>query len=271
MNIDSVTLVYFSPTKGTRKVLQAIAKGFEAQKIEKIDLTRPQNRENGLAKIETDLLIVGIPVYEERVLDFLKPCLENLQGMGQPALAVAVYGNVGYGIVLKELQEIFEKQGFKTLGGGAFIARHSFSHTELPIAEKRPNRDDLKLAADFGHQAATKLGKLDSAEQMPEISLPGHLPFQSLVLPVGSAKLFVQVPEVNMDKCTECGACVKACPMAAINAENYAIDTSKCLRCFACVHSCPHEARQIDLKLSFIVKNFLKSAVEKPQQPVWFL
>ena len=261
MKIDSVTLIYFSPTRTTQKVLGAIARGVGVSKVEKINLTRPQARQADLLPVESDLLVIGMPVYEERVPGFLWPLLESLQGRGQPALAVAVFGNVGYGIVLQQLSDLLQRKGFLPFGGGAFVGEHSFTHAELPVAPKRPERNDLQAAEEFGRRAAEKLAEFESAVQVPAARLPGHLPLQARILPENSARWFVEVPQISNGSCTGCGACVKACPVEAIDAVNFFVDETKCVRCFACVRSCYAGSREIKLKIPWLVKMNLHSAV----------
>jgi len=48
---------------------------------------------------------------------------------------------------------------------------------------------------------------------------------------------------VNLEKCAGCGACVDACPAAAISIEDSkAVISSACVDCGACVSACPLEA-----------------------------
>jgi ferredoxin len=49
---------------------------------------------------------------------------------------------------------------------------------------------------------------------------------------------------VISDDCTQCGACVSACPVDAISEGDpkYVIDADACIDCGACVGECPVEA-----------------------------
>jgi ferredoxin/flavodoxin len=271
MNIKTISLVYFSPTRTTKKVLHAITKGFGTASIEKMDLSLPQKRDQVLPPVTSDLLIIGMPVYEEHIPNFVLPALNTLQGNGQPAVAVAVYGNVGYGIVLRQLADIIHNRGFHLAAGGAFIGEHSFSHSELPIAVQRPDVNDLEIAAIFGKQVAEKLAPLTTGSDLPRLDLPGHLPLQARILPEFSSRWFAAQPDIQAELCNSCGACAKVCPVGAIDPQTFAIDPKKCVRCFACVRACPKAAREIQLKIPWVVKRFLNSAKVHPQQPTLFL
>ena len=67
MNIESVKLVYFSPTGTTKAVVQAIARGIAAGTVDELDITRQAARRESLTIAENELLIVGVPVYMGRV------------------------------------------------------------------------------------------------------------------------------------------------------------------------------------------------------------
>jgi len=48
---------------------------------------------------------------------------------------------------------------------------------------------------------------------------------------------------IDLDKCTGCGACVKCCPFASISVENGKAETDQsCTLCGACVEACPFDA-----------------------------
>jgi NADH-quinone oxidoreductase subunit F/NAD(P)H dehydrogenase (quinone)/NADP-reducing hydrogenase subunit HndC len=51
--------------------------------------------------------------------------------------------------------------------------------------------------------------------------------------------------EVNVEKCTKCGACFRACPAEAIRWEKKKpafIDKKKCIKCMSCISNCRFDA-----------------------------
>ena len=50
--------------------------------------------------------------------------------------------------------------------------------------------------------------------------------------------------QVDVEKCTGCGACVDACPVDAITVENdiAVVDEAECVECGACAEECPNDA-----------------------------
>lgn len=80
-----------------------------------IDLTLPKVREACIPLIEGDIVLIGVPVYEERIPEIVYPFLANLKGNEKSIVLVGVYGNIGDGIVLNELDFITQKAGFKVV------------------------------------------------------------------------------------------------------------------------------------------------------------
>ncbi len=140
MELNSALVVYFSPTGTTRKILNAVTEGMGIEKTKVLDLTGPGARSTSGYTVEEDIVIIGIPVYEERIPPFLYPSLEGIRGSGKSVVLAAVYGNIGEGIVLKELKEISGQAGMKVVVAASFIGEHSFSYHELPIALGRPDK-----------------------------------------------------------------------------------------------------------------------------------
>lgn len=267
MKCINAHLLYFSPTGTTRTILKNIALGMGIEKTTEINLTRPQTRQEPLPTLNNEILLVGMPVYEDRIPPLVRPILENLHGLGQYAIVVAVYGNVGYGAVLQELETLLTKKDFNVIAGAAFIGEHSFSHAEFPIASKRPDDSDKYTAREFGRQIAEKL----SAPPVTSLTFPGHLQLMSYLLPEGSAAGFAHPPNFDPARCNHCGRCANSCPVGAIYPVSMAVNDSKCLRCFACVRVCPQNARSIQLKHAWLVKRVLKNAATHRQEPQLFL
>lgn len=265
------TLVYFSPTHTTQKVLRAIAAGMGLGQVVEVNLTTPAARSNLPPAITSDLLLLGMPVYEEHIPTILLPILNKLSGRGQPAVVVAVYGNVGFGVALREMAALASESGFRVVAGAAFTGEHSFSHDKLPVAAGRPDQRDLQTAQSFGARIAARLNGLPQNQPGNSIAMPGKLPLISRLLPPNSSTLFAHLPTVDPEACIQCGACARACPAGAIDADSLQIDESKCLRCFACVRACRAVARVISLRNKWISYPFLKVKSKRSHPPVLIL
>ncbi|HMK66217.1 MAG TPA: 4Fe-4S ferredoxin, partial [Thermodesulfobacteriota bacterium] len=200
MTLNSLTLIYFSPTGGTQKVLEAIARGMQVRKVEHVNITSPDVAALPLIEIPADLAVIAVPVYAGRVPLKAIERMQHLRGMETPALIVVVYGNREFEDALLELKTLAINQGFRPLAAAAFIAEHSYSTTETPLAVGRPDPDDLEKARLFGRQAFEKLQSGDR-NSSPLIEVPGNFPHKERVVRPPES------PGSRKDLCTLCGTC----------------------------------------------------------------
>ncbi|MGE5626563.1 MAG: EFR1 family ferrodoxin [Solirubrobacterales bacterium] len=271
MLIESVTTIYFSPTGTTKKIINSIVKGMDIQSKQIIDLTLPKNRVAEVPSITGDIVLIGVPVYEERIPEIVYEILENLKGNGKPVVIVSVYGNIGDGITLNQLDYLTENAGFKLVAAGSFVAEHSFSTNETPVAQNHPDEYDLKTAETFGKNIINKLKGINDLKDI-SIKIPkGKLPIMAKILPKNSARLFTYPPSADMNICNHCNACVTLCPGGAIDNKSFEIDEALCLRCFCCVKRCPKNARRIIYKHKFIVSKVLTMKSKVLKEPKIYL
>lgn len=230
-------LISFSPTNSTKRILEAIASGISSQVTELVDLTLPPTISSQNIEISADLVLIGVPVYSGRVPLTAVSRLQKLTANNIPAILVVVYGNRHYDDALLELNDITIECGFKPIGAGAFIAEHSFSTADFPIAKARPDVDDLHKAKEFGQDISKKLTDNKSPNL---IKVPGNFPYKERVVSTGVS------PETDKELCIDCKKCVHVCPTSAIPVDEPTFtNTNECIICCACIKVCPVEARKI--------------------------
>jgi ferredoxin len=264
LDIISLKLIYFSPTRTTKKVLESIAAGIQVQTIEHIDLTPYETRKRRFKELQNELTIIGTPVYGGRVPADAARRLRRLKGNNTPAVIVVVYGNRHYDDALLELNDLVIAIGFKPVAAGVFVAEHTFSRENMPIAGGRPDAEDIEKARKFGKEIREKLKKNRVIGDIPPLKVPGNFPY--IKLP--DAKEILQIyPSTEETLCKKCETCITVCPAAAITITDKVItDKDACILCCACVKNCPTHARTMDSpRLQKIVESMSKRLSERKE------
>jgi len=237
-------IIYFSATGTTKVLVEAISQGLSGD-VYFTNVTLPESRKDNLIA-DCDLTIIAAPVYGERIPHFLYDFYEQINGNGSPLVAVAVYGNMGFGISLEQFKDLADKSNFKLIAAGAFIGQHTYATKAAPIAYGRPDQDDLKQARIFGENIQKKM----DTGHFPPVDLPkSALPKFITEFPDTGTRFLIRQPRVIKSACTTCGACARKCPVGAIDRKTLEISEQKCLRCYACVKACPKAARIADFRL----------------------
>ena len=289
IKINKLSLIYFSPTGGTQKVVREIAIGMNFQKSEQLNLIKRSNikRQNFT---NNDVVIIGVPVYSGRIPLTVINRLKKIRANNTKTILVVVYGNRHYNDALLELKNLVVDLGFFPIAAAAFIGHHSYSSDKYPIAVGRPNIDDLKIANNFGKQIMSYIKQKETQHRNAQlvdlpivsqresqhsedstnlnirklssnfIKVPGTHPYRER-----SEKLKVK-PKIDMDLCDFCGMCQKVCPVDAISIfeDRIDIDEDLCIYCHACVRKCPQKAMAIDDER---IVGFAKGLHENCKQP----
>jgi ferredoxin len=266
MKIRSLKLAYFSPTGNTRSIIQALSHGINQNNAVRIDLTKPNIRKMQLQTSKNDLLVVAVPVYIGRVPALLNEWLHRIKAHKTPTVCIVVYGNRAYDDALLELKNILIKRGCTPIACAAYIGEHSYSSSETPIAEARPDINDLNHAKLFGRKINEKLLSLSSVEYISDIKIPGNCPYR------GDTKLWsIDFIAIN-NECTQCGTCAEVCPVNAIDSENSnLIDKERCITCCACIKNCPQNARTMKSSQVKVAAKRLNELYKEPKRPEYFL
>lgn len=246
MKITRVNAVYFSATGNTQKVVTSIAKQVaDALQLEyhTHDFTLPDKRKEPISFGETDLVIVGLPVYAGRIPNLLLPYVrDSISGNGALGVPVVLYGNRNFDDALIELRDVMEQNGFHTIAAGGFIGEHSFSKI---LGAGRPDAADMEVAAELG---ARIIARVENPSDGP-IAVRGEQPIRPYYTPrdrKGTPINILKVKPKTSEDCIQCGICAAVCPMGAISKDNAADIPGTCTKCCACEKKCPVGAKYFD-------------------------
>ena len=248
--------IYFSPTGGTKKVMEALEKGF-AGEVQEIDICvagKGESREFS----EKDLCLVGVPSYGGRVPAAALNKMAEWKGNGAKAVPVIVYGNRAYEDTMKELEDFLEERGFICAAGIAAVAEHSIVRR---CASGRPDAEDRKELAEYAEKIWKKVTE-DSLCGKPE--LPGKRPYKDF-------KGVALKPESGKE-CNSCGLCAELCPVGAIPVDNPGeTDKERCISCMRCVAVCPSHARTLDREMTAATEQKLEKVCAQRKENELFL
>lgn len=273
MELKKVWAVYYSATGTTAKTVRAAAEALArrlALPMEEDSFTRPGERARIRSYTESDLVVVGSPTYAGRLPNKLLPDFRsNLRGNGALAVPVVMFGNRGYDNALAELCALLEAGGFHTVAAGAFVGRHAFTDA---LAFGRPGWSDLREAEAFAVQIADKVR--GAAEIPAPVQAPGD-PAAAYYVPRGvdgePAKFLRARPRTELSRCSGCGACVRACPMGAIDPADPARVPGTCIKCQSCVRRCTRRAKYFDDPAFLSHVAMLENTCREPKSNETFL
>ncbi len=262
--------IYFSPTGGTKRVVDCLAEGILSAggqesrgiaadgeesggnpKPREVDLSDARLDFESFRFREGELCVIGVPSYGGRVPAVAIQRIGRMSGGGATAVIAAVYGNRAYDDTLLELKETAEAAGFRAICAVAAVAEHSIARE---YGAGRPDEKDREELHAFARKIQGKLAGEErdlGADGKQELAVPGKKPFREY----GG----VPVKPVGGKGCTRCGLCAARCPVGAIPRENPAkVDKKICISCMRCVAVCPEGARKANPVLLFGAKQMLK-------------
>lgn len=253
MTYNNVNLIYFSATGTTQKIVTTVAKGMN------IDSSKHYNITKGIDEVVNipadNVAVFGMPVYAGRIPQIMVESLNKFTGNDTPAIMVCAYGNREFDDALLELKDIVEKNRFKVISAGAFIAEHSIFPK---IAQARPDDNDLALISEFGCKSIEILKNKDIS-QLSETRVSGNHPYRDTSP--------IPFKMKTSKECNSCGLCAKECPTQAISKESpKKVDKTKCILCAHCIAICPKKAKHFGgILYSIVSKKFIKNYSERKE------
>ena len=228
--MKKVTTAYFSPTGNSKKYSILLAEKIGLP-FEQLDFTKKENRQNNFIFSKEDIVIFSAPVYAGRLPNI--NLFEIVEGNGVYVICVVTYGNREYDDALLELKDKCEQKGFHVIAAAAWIGKHTYSEI---LGADRPNEKDILKIEELATYIYDGIEKQKfQGEHLKVKGNPNYCEHKALSF----------VPQPN-EKCSQCGSCIKKCPIGAIDSKTLLADAEKCISCFACVKGCTKHARKTE-------------------------
>jgi ferredoxin len=211
------------------------------------------------------LIIFASPVYSGRIPEIATNRFRHIKGSNTPAVLIVVYGNRAYEDALLELKQIAQEQDCLPIAAGAFIGEHSYHSKQFPIAEDRPDKEDIKKAIDFGKKIRNILSK--KSLDIGKLTVPGNIAYRRRTEFKGRIS-----PETHHNACILCGLCADTCPTTSIKLEKEVkTNQTTCIRCCACIKVCPMGARIPTKKILELAKWLYDNYSERKEPEIFIL
>ncbi|MGE5370693.1 MAG: EFR1 family ferrodoxin [Solirubrobacterales bacterium] len=240
-----VLIVYFSATGNTKYGAELVQFGIEQTEGTRCDCV-PIHRFAGGMVFEYDLIGFACPVFAYKPPLNMLALIQNLpDGGGKPCFTFVSYAGAlsnTFWILKTEL----EKRNYVCLAQKEMLAQGSWTTERAPGRihyENEPSAVTQKGIIAFGKELPGVFERYINSGHM-EASPAFRLGFRHIISWFYNDFILEHffTTKVNLDRCTNCGLCVKRCPTGRMHYDRFPNPKGKCVGCYQCINRCPENA-----------------------------
>ncbi len=244
-----ISLYYYSGAGNTKFITDKLIKQLIA-KQHSVNCTRINNRNISLIDRNSDLILIGFPVYDLSAPELVQLLLKNIDSLNKPIAFFCTKAFLSVNAIL-ELVEISETKGMKAVAAQDFYMPATDA---LALFAKKNSRTEKILKSFHSRNIDKKLTKfINRIEKGEKLKIAKKwYSYLAFLIPEKTKKSFHNqytkyIPEFYSikDICIECMLCVKGCPRENIRFDEGIKFGLECDMCLRCLHHCPVDSIQL--------------------------
>ncbi|WP_270304973.1 EFR1 family ferrodoxin [Terrisporobacter petrolearius] len=236
----NITMIYFSGTGNSKYIVDYLGNKLKENnhnvKIYNIE-------QNPIVPIDTDLLVIGGPIYAGNVPEkLIRWVLRNVPESSANSIVYSTSAGLINANGVDSLAKKLSKKGYNILAKETYLMPRNFYFGKYP----KNTKDEVdKMLEDVNKQLDELVDKicLDTLSSK-EFENKGVLGKDLLAETFSVMSRFMGKSFSVDDNCIKCGICVKNCPENNINfgKDKNIRFSNKCMLCCRCIHNCPKNA-----------------------------
>lgn len=236
----NIAMIYFSGTGNSKYIVDYLGNKLKENnhnvKIYNIE-------QNPIIPIDTDLLVIGGPIYAGNVPEkLIRWVLRNVPESSANSIVYSTSAGLINAHGVDSLAKKLSKKGYNVLAKETYLMPRNFYFGKYP----KNTKDEVdKMLEDVNKQLDELVDKicLDTLSSK-EFENKGVLGKDLLAETFSVMSRFMGKSFSVDDNCIKCGICVKNCPENNINfgKDKNIKFSNKCMLCCRCIHNCPKNA-----------------------------
>ena len=236
----NIAMIYFSGTGNSKYIVDYLGNKLKENnhnvKIYNIE-------QNPIIPIDTDLLVIGGPIYAGNVPEkLIRWVLRNVPESSANSIVYSTSAGLINAQGVDSLAKKLSKKGYNVLAKETYLMPRNFYFGKYP----KNTKDEVdKMLEDVNKQLDELVDKicLDTLSSK-EFENKGVLGKDLLAETFSVMSRFMGKSFSVDDNCIKCGICIKNCPENNINfgKDKNIKFSNKCMLCCRCIHNCPKNA-----------------------------